>query len=973
MNVAQKLTSSLLTRWLGESSADSPMQLVALEDRVLYSAGPVPVEVVAASADLLSQGDVQDVTATDLGLAPIETDGISELDDLLSQIDSASSLDSISDIQPLEDGLGGSFEGSNESVVESSALQASLQVQSSATELIAPASATAGIQFDVLLAAATAANQAPDFDTGQTTYDTPENRTFVANIDATDPEGDELFFSIIGGADADLFTITEDFGIIEFIVGPNFENPNSSDGGNTYSIQIRVEDDEGAGTNRAITINVTDVEIGEVPPNEPSDFSSSQVEYSVDENQTFVVDLDSFDPDGLATVYAIVGGVDQDLFEITAFTGVLSFRSPTDFEAPGSSDGDNTYSVRVRVQDELTPAFGTERDFTINVTNVNEAAFFTTEGSDFDVAENTSLAIDLRSEDPDNESRFYRIVGGDDAGLFNIGLINGRLNFNTLPNFEAPGSSDGDNTYSIRIRVEDNEGAGEERDFTFNVTDVNEITDFSVAENQTVVGSLASFDPDNEETTFSIVGGDDEALFEIDSDTGVITFRAAPDFEDPGSSDGGNTYSIRVLVEDDEGTDTELEITIYVTDVNEAAEFTTSQSEFNVAENQTLVGTLASSDPENDEITYSIVGGTDQDSFNIDPDNGAITFLEAPNFEAPGSSNGDNEYSIRIRVQDDEGAGTERDITINVTDVNQDLPISADNDIGEVDEGGSIEINVLMNDEINPLDRVEIVEVFNGTASFNDLGLLEFIHDGSDTLTAQVVYRIVGPEGTSDTATVDFTVSPALNIDGLDINNRDDDFDEPRNESDESDESDESVDEGNIVTAGMNPLSNPMNEVSERESSSSQTDVDSLIFSPPSFVDSDGSIVEASQQGLGFGFESNVYQYVGRTSFLDLASHEIVDLHVREVVDTQAIQNNFLSLSQFVVNVTDQHSSAGNENSILDIGNLISNNAPFLGVTALMTFTVISGLTITSTQIHRILDVGSLLDDDESIEDIVSG
>ena len=669
MNVAQKLTSSLLTRWLGESSADSPMQLVALEDRVLYSAGPVPVEVVAASADLLSQGDVQDVTATDLGLAPIETDGISELDDLLSQIDSASSLDSISDIQPLEDGLGGSFEGSNESVVESSALQASLQVQSSATELIAPASATAGIQFDVLLAAATAANQAPDFDTGQTTYDTPENRIFVANIDATDPEGDELFFSIIGGADADLFTITEDFGIIEFIVGPNFEAPGSSNGDNEYSIQIRVEDDEGAGTNRAITINVTDVEIGEVPPNEPSDFSSSQVEYSVDENETFVVDLDSFDPDGLLTVYAIVGGVDQDLFEITAFTGVLSFRSPTDFEAPGSSDGDNTYSVRVRVQDELTPAFGTERDFTINVTNVNEAAFFTTVGSDFDVAENTSLAIDLRSEDPDNETRFYRIVGGDDAGLFDIGLNNGILNFNTLPNFEAPGSSDGDNTYSIRIRVEDDEGAGEERDFTFNVTDVNEITDFSVAENQTVVGNLASFDPDNDE--FSIVGGDDEALFEIDSDTGVITFRAAPDFEDPGSSDGDNTYSIRVLVEDDQGTDTELEITIYVTDVNEAAEFTTSQSEFNVAENQTLVGSLDSFDPDNEETTYSIVGGTDQTLFEIDSDTGVINFLAAPNFEAPGSSNGDNEYSIRIRVQDDEGAGTERDITINVTDVNE--------------------------------------------------------------------------------------------------------------------------------------------------------------------------------------------------------------------------------------------------------------------------------------------------------------
>ena len=54
-----ELTKGLLSRWIGVSTSGSPdntpMQLVALEERVLYSAGPIPAEVV--DVDLLSQGD----------------------------------------------------------------------------------------------------------------------------------------------------------------------------------------------------------------------------------------------------------------------------------------------------------------------------------------------------------------------------------------------------------------------------------------------------------------------------------------------------------------------------------------------------------------------------------------------------------------------------------------------------------------------------------------------------------------------------------------------------------------------------------------------------------------------------------------------------------------------------------------------------------------------------------------------------
>ena len=76
------------------------MQLVALEERVLYSAGPIPGEVV--DVDLLSQGDFQGIDSGDLGINSIELAATDTLEFLQQQIDDANALDSIEAIESLE-------------------------------------------------------------------------------------------------------------------------------------------------------------------------------------------------------------------------------------------------------------------------------------------------------------------------------------------------------------------------------------------------------------------------------------------------------------------------------------------------------------------------------------------------------------------------------------------------------------------------------------------------------------------------------------------------------------------------------------------------------------------------------------------------------------------------------------------------------------------------------------------------------
>lgn len=125
--------------------------------------------------------------------------------------------------------------------------------------------------------------------------------------------------------------------------------------------------------------------------------------------------------------------------------------------------------------------------------------------------------------------------------------------------------------------------------------------------------------------------------------------------------DNGTSYGI-----DDFRTDTGS-VSFDITATANAPTFT-SASSFNAAENQTVVGTLAATDPQEDTVTYSIVGGADQALFGVNAQTGALSFLTAPDFEAPADANHDNAYVLDVRASDGTNTTTQT-ITVNVTDV----------------------------------------------------------------------------------------------------------------------------------------------------------------------------------------------------------------------------------------------------------------------------------------------------------------
>jgi hypothetical protein len=88
-----------------------------------------------------------------------------------------------------------------------------------------------------------------------------------------------------------------------------------------------------------------------------------------------------------------------------------------------------------------------------------------------------------------------------------------------------------------------------------------------------------------------------------------------------------------------------------------------------VPENSTVVTTMTASDSDpGTALTYSIVGGVDRFLFHLDSSTHALSFVTAPNFEAPTDSDHNNSYVVQIQASDGVLADTQT-IIVTVTDV----------------------------------------------------------------------------------------------------------------------------------------------------------------------------------------------------------------------------------------------------------------------------------------------------------------
>ena len=615
-------------------------------------------------------------------------------------------------------------------------------------------------------------NEPPAF-TSVNTLTIAENATSpTLSVLADDPEGDSITWSIIGGADGALFSISPS-GELSIDAPENFEDPSDANTDNQHEVIVRATDSEGNTADQTITVSITNVNEA---PAFTSGFSAAQDEGTTATGYIAAAD----DPEGASLTYAIVGtGADDDKLNIDPGTGALTFKTASDADIPGSAAGTNSYTVDLRVSDGVNDV---ERTVSISVNNINEAPSFSSV-STLTIAENaTSPTLNVTVDDPEGDSITWSIIGGADGGLFSISPA-GELSLDAAENFEDPSDANTDNEHEVTVRATDTAGNSADQTITVSITNVDEpatfTSGFSITQDEgtTATGYIAAADdPEGASLTYSIVGtGADDAKFTIDSSTGALTFIVAPDADIPGSTAGTNTYDVDLNVFDGSNNTGRI-VSITVSDVNEAPEITGALTD-TVAENTLITGYFATaSDPESDGLSFDFAGsGADEALFTIDGSTGEIRFIATPNFENPGSADSDNVYEVDVEVSD--GALTDVEtVLITVTDQNESPVLAASSttnmpegqeDTGfvasaaDVDAGDTLTYSLALSSATND-NALFVISGGSGALSFDAAPAFGDLasYNGSDTYTVDIV--VTDNVGATDTETYFIVVDEVI-------------------------------------------------------------------------------------------------------------------------------------------------------------------------------------------------------------------
>lgn len=320
-----------------------------------------------------------------------------------------------------------------------------------------------------------------------------ENSAAVTRVRATDPDrGTRMTYSVVGGADAALFTINQRTGVLRFNSAQNFEQPTDANRNNVYQVVVQASDGRGGIDSQVINVRVTNVNEA------PTDLSLPA--NTVTENAT------------TGTVVGRVTGTDQDAsdtktysltdtaggrFAIDSTTGVIRVAdgSVLDYE----SATNHTVTVRVTDRGGLTY----DETFTINLTNVNEAP--TGADTTITINKDTSYTLttanfgfsDVDVGDSWSAVRIDTVPGAGTLTLSGVAVTAGQVmtvsdltagNLVFTPAADAKGTGYASFTFSVR-------DSGNLYDavpniLTFDMTPVNDAPINTVPEAQTVVEDM---------------------------------------------------------------------------------------------------------------------------------------------------------------------------------------------------------------------------------------------------------------------------------------------------------------------------------------------------------------------------------------------------------------------------------------------------------------------------------------------------
>ena len=521
-------------------------------------------------------------------------------------------------------------------------------------------------------------------------------------------------------------------------------------------------------------ITVTDVN------EDPTDITLS--DQTVDENQAIGTEVGTFtttdDDTGDTHTYSLVAGdgaTDNASFQISG--NALQTSAIFDYETKDS------YSIRVLTMDSGTGNLTYEKQFTITVTDINDAPLANVDSDT--TPEDTPVTTNIVANDTDVDGTVVAST---------VAIVNGPSNGNVVNNgdgtvtYTPDADFNGSDTYTYT--AQDNDGAtSNEAEVTITVDSVNDVPSFTKGGNQTVnedAGSQTvngwatgmSAGPANEsgQSLAFQVSNDDNALFAAQpaiNATGDLTYTPA--------NDANGSATVAVILRDNGGTanggqDTSASqsFTITCNAVNDVPSFTKggNQTVNEDAGSQTVNGwaTGMSAGPANESgqsLAFQ-VSNDDNALFAAQPainaTTGDLTYTSAD--DANGSA------TVTVTLGDDgdtanggQDTSASQTFTITCNAVN-DAPVASDIPDRAITEGDAfttVELDAYVSDVDNADAQMTwsysgnsklTVDITNRVAT---IGIPNADWYGSETIT----FRATDPGSLFDEDSATFTVGSA--------------------------------------------------------------------------------------------------------------------------------------------------------------------------------------------------------------------
>jgi RHS repeat-associated protein len=525
--------------------------------------------------------------------------------------------------------------------------------------------------------------------------------------ESTDPDNDPLTFewSFGDGATATGATPTHSYAVT-----------------GTYTVTLIVTDPEGANNTAQTQAAITDI-------NHPPSLMPI-AEQTVNEGQTLTFQVTGTDPDGDDLTYSANNLPEGSLFDPPTKT----------FSWTPTYDQAGSYSITFTVTD--TGGLSGSIDVNITVRNVNRAPLLDPV-SDRSIAETKPLTFRVTGSDPDGDDLAYSAINLPADAAFDA--VSRTFSWTPASGFAGTYQagftvSDGFLTDSISVLIFVTHFDAN------NSPSLTPVTDQEINEGQTLTFHITGSDPNGDPLTFDVNGLPSNAAFESTADPNVFNFSWTPGYDQAGD------YTANFTASDPGKLSDTINVDIVVHNVNRPPSLD-PVSDRSIAETKPLSFQVTGSDPDGDELTFSVdhlpAGAL------FDPD--AQDFSWTPTDEQAG------EYDISFSVSDGDLTDS---IVVHITvidfNVNSSPSLTPVAD-QEINEGATLTFQVTASDPNDDsltfnVNGLPPGAAFDATADPNTYSFSwtpDFYQAGDDTVN----FTVSDPEGLSDTMDVNITVN----------------------------------------------------------------------------------------------------------------------------------------------------------------------------------------------------------------------